>query len=64
MPQFPFLASAVRSQYSTARVYYNYQQQRLDMKLYPRSVATPGLMVTYEPGYPYMDDKAPLGNIP
>lgn len=64
MQQFPFLSAAANTFYDTARLFYNYQEKRLDMKLYPRSAATPGLMVTFEPGYPYMDDLAPMGDIP
>lgn len=65
LQQFPFLSAAAASTaYDTARLYYNYQEKRLDMKLYPRSATAPGLMVTFEPGFPYMDDLAPMGDIP
>ena len=64
LQHFPALSSVAKTLYSSARVYYNYVEKRLDIKLYPRSVSTVGLTVTYEPGYPYMDDAAPRGNLP
>ena len=62
--QFPFLSATVKTLYDSARVYYNFPDNRLDIKFYPRDMTTPGLEVNYEPGYPHMDDNAPMGRIP
>lgn len=59
---FSFLSSTVKPFYKSARVFYNYAEQRTDIKLYPTAPSTPALLVTFEPGSPYMDDNFEPGN--
>jgi hypothetical protein len=62
---FGFLCSTVKTRYNSERVFYNYNytEQRTHIKLYPIAPSTPALLVTYEPGSPYMDDTTTPGNI-
>ena len=65
LSHFSFLSASVQPLYSTAQVFYNFPDQRIDIKLYPKDESQmPGLLITYEPGSPYMDDMAPRGRIP
>jgi hypothetical protein len=64
-----FLSSTVKPLYDSARVFYNYAEQRIDIKLYPitphgsphGTPSPPALLVTFEPGTPYMDETVERG---
>lgn len=64
LQHFPALGQAAEPYFSSARVYYNHKAQRIDMKLSPRPGQDRALLLAFEPGYPYMDDDAEVGNIP
>lgn len=61
---FPTLSSVAKTEYKATHVYYNLIRRRLDIKLYPKSLGTIGLIVSFAQGYAYMDDSAPKGNFP
>ncbi|EFJ41276.1 hypothetical protein VOLCADRAFT_107749 [Volvox carteri f. nagariensis] len=58
MEFFPNLAKIVANKFTSIIFYYNYKQQCIDMQLFTDDPSTPGLMLTLEHGYPYMDDQS------
>eukprot|EP00195_Chlamydomonas_chlamydogama_P013461 CAMPEP_0202909310 /NCGR_PEP_ID=MMETSP1392-20130828/48967_1 /ASSEMBLY_ACC=CAM_ASM_000868 /TAXON_ID=225041 /ORGANISM="Chlamydomonas chlamydogama, Strain SAG 11-48b" /LENGTH=64 /DNA_ID=CAMNT_0049599013 /DNA_START=360 /DNA_END=551 /DNA_ORIENTATION=+ len=61
MSYVSFLSASVKPLYSGARVFYKTLDQRIHIKLYPGEDEShmPGLWITYEHGYPNMDDMVP-----
>lgn len=58
-PYFPCIEAAAKPYFSSARTFYNIHECRLDMKFFPKDTSkTPSMIVTYEPGYPFMDNEA------
>jgi len=65
LPYFTSTVAAAKPYFSSARVFYNVHECRLDMKFFPKDTnTTPAMIVTYEPGYPYMDEEAEEGLLP
>ncbi len=48
---FPGLVAASKPHFKSACVFYNYSQQRLDIKLYPKK-GSKAMLITFERGYP------------
>lgn len=59
LQHFPTLQGKVKGAYGEARVFYTYEERRVDIKLYPLDEKLPHLMVTAEEGYPDWSDSAP-----
>lgn len=56
--QFKHTKAALPASYSRLAVFYNFNVQRLDIKLYSDDTSkAPNLLITYEPGVPYDDDR-------
>lgn len=59
LPCFTSIVAAAKPYFSSARIFYNAYECRIDMKFFPKDPnKTPAMVVTYEPGYPFMDDEA------
>jgi hypothetical protein len=61
---FPALTAAAEPYFSSARIFYNCKTHSVDIKFYPKPGQERALLVTFEAGYPYMDDDAELREIP
>lgn len=54
---FHTLTTVTSEMFQSAAAFYSCSTQRLDIKFKPKlDVSCPQLMVTYEPGFPYVDD--------
>lgn len=59
IPYLTSIVDAAKPYFSSARVSFNVHECRLDMKFFPKDTSkTPSMIVTYEPGYPFMDNEA------
>jgi hypothetical protein len=58
MEFFPGLSSVIRDKFTNVVFYYNYTHRRIDMQLFADDPNAVGLMLNFEPGYPYVDDQA------
>jgi hypothetical protein len=56
LQHFPTLQRKVKGTYDEARVFYTFEERRVDIKLYPSDETLPHLMITFEEGYPYWSD--------
>ncbi|PNW80421.1 hypothetical protein CHLRE_07g317000v5 [Chlamydomonas reinhardtii] len=57
MEFFPGLAKSLGANFTSILFFYNYKHQRIDMQLFTDDSCAPGLMLTFELGYPYVDDQ-------
>lgn len=51
------------STHKQIRAFYNFPMSRLDLKLYPRDPTGTHILITFEPGYPYVDEEMPAGGL-
>ncbi|KXZ42541.1 hypothetical protein GPECTOR_137g648 [Gonium pectorale] len=58
MEFFPGLARVIRDTFTNTVFYYNYTDQRFDVQLFTDDADAVGLMLTFERGYPYVDDQS------
>ncbi|PNH06782.1 hypothetical protein TSOC_006804 [Tetrabaena socialis] len=58
MEFFPNLGKIVGNDFTSIVFYYNYKEQRIDMQLFTDDPSAPGLQLTFEPGYPYVDEQS------
>lgn len=60
---FPVLVTASAPYFKSANVFYNYKEQRLDIKLYPKG-GSKAMLLTFEHGYPDEEYSAQQGELP
>jgi hypothetical protein len=58
MEFFPGLAKVLGDNFTSTVIFYNHKHQRMDMQFFKDDACAPGLMLAFEPGYPYVDDKS------
>ncbi|GIL87131.1 hypothetical protein Vretifemale_15247 [Volvox reticuliferus] len=58
MEFFPGLAGIIPNIFTKIVFYYNYTHECIDMQLFTDDPGATGLMLTFEPGYPYVDDRS------
>lgn len=63
MNYFEHLKNILSPNYEKFTCFYNYKTQRLDLKFYPIDINDTHLIITYEPGSPYIDDEVDKVNL-
>lgn len=66
LQMFPSIIRAAKPLFKSACIYYNYAEQRVDIKLFPKEGGRTdrAMLITFEPGFPFMDDESTAGPIP